>query len=162
MSGFAENTASNASDRPERREAAMNLITARRMLPLVQRIVDDILADNKDLARLQPEQDRLDRQRRELVWPERQRRYQVREEIAARQRHRHDAVSELQGLSLTLLDADAGRVGFPTIVNERRAFFSWRPGEETIRSWHFAEESTCRPIPASWLKVGDISLTGKS
>ena len=139
----------------------MNLVTARRMLPLVQRIVDDILTDRKDLARLQPEQDRLDEQRRDLRWPERQRRYQVREEINALQRHLHEAVGELHGLSLTLLDADAGRVGFPTIVNDRRAFFSWRPGEETIRSWHFAEESACRPIPASWLKVGDISMTSK-
>jgi len=161
MSGSTENTAYNASDRPERRETAMNLVTARRMLPLVQRIVDDILTDRKDLARLQPEQNRLDEQRRELLWPKRQRRYQVREEINALQRHLQEALGELHGLSLTLLDADIGRVGFPTIVNDRRAFFSWRPGEETIRSWHFVEETTCRPIPASWLKVGDISLTGK-
>jgi hypothetical protein len=162
MSGSTENTAYNASDRPERREAAMNLVTARRMLPLVQRIVDDILADNKNLARLQPEQNRLDEQRRDLRWPERQRRYQLREEIVALEGHLRDAIGELHNLSLTLLDATIGRVGFPTIVNDRRAFFSWRPGEEAIRSWHFAEETTCRPIPASWLKVGDISMTGKT
>ncbi len=162
MSGFPGNTASNASERPDRRESAMNLLTARRMLPLVQRIVQDILNDHKTLKRLQPEQDRLDRQRRDLRWPERQRRYQLHEEITGVERHLQEAYQELQGLCLALLDEDVGRIGFPTIVNDRRAYFSWRPGEETIRFWHFAEESVCRPIPASWLKVGDISLTGKS
>jgi hypothetical protein len=162
MSGFPGNTASNASERPDRRESAMNLITARRMLPLVQRIVADILADQKSLERLQPEQERLDRQRRELRWPERQRRYQLREEITGLERHLQDALQELQTLAVALLDSKAGRLGFPTIVNDRRAYFSWRPGEETIHSWHFAEENVCRPIPPSWLKVGDISLTGKS
>jgi len=161
MSGFPGNTASNASERPDRRETAMNLLTARRMLPLVQRIVEDILSDQKSLERLQPEQERLERHRRDLRWPERQRRYQIQEEITGLERRLQDAASELQGLALALLDARAGRIGFPTIVNDRRAYFSWRPGEDTIRSWHFAEETACRPIPASWLKVGDISLTGK-
>jgi hypothetical protein len=140
----------------------MNLITARRMLPLVQRIVHDILNDQQTLERLQPEQERLDRQRRELRWPERQRRYQLREEIGGVERRLQEALLELQGLAVALLDPQAGRIGFPTIVNDRRAYFSWRPGEESIRSWHFAEETACRPIPPSWLKVGDISLTGKS
>ncbi len=161
MSGFTENTA-NASERPDRRESAMNLVTARRMLPLVQHIVGDILHDRHELAKLQPEQDRLDRQRRELLWPERQRRYQIREEVAVLERRMQDAAAELQNLSLSLLDPLFGRIGFPTIVNDRRAFFSWRPGEETIRCWHFAEDAVCRPIPSSWLKVGDISLSGKS
>jgi hypothetical protein len=162
MSGFPGNTASNASERPERREAAMNLVTARRMLPLVQRIVEDILNDQKSLERLQPEQEQLDRQRHDLRWPERQRRYQLREEITGLERRLQDALAELQRLALSLLDPKVGRIGFPTIVNDRRAYFSWRPGEETIRSWHFAEDTVCRPIPPSWLKVGDISLTGKS
>jgi hypothetical protein len=140
----------------------MNLVTARRMLPLVQRIVQDILNDQQTLERLQPEQDRLDRQRRDLRWPERQRRYQLTEEIGGVERRLQEALHELQGLAVALLDPRAGRIGFPTIVNDRRAYFSWRPGEESIRSWHFAEESSCRPIPPSWLKVGDISLTGKS
>src|SRR5439155_2571937 len=111
MSGFPGNTASNASERPDRHETAMNLLTARRMLPLVQRIVADILADQKSLERLQPEQERLDRQRRDLRWPERQRRYQLHEEITGLERHLEDAVQELQTLAVALLDPRAGRLG---------------------------------------------------
>jgi hypothetical protein len=59
---------------------------------------------------------------------------------------------------VTLLDDDQGRVGFPTMVNNRRAYFSWRLGEDGLHSWHFAEESACRPIPAAWLK--ELTLSG--
>jgi len=162
MNGSTGNTASNAPERPERRDTVMSLVTARRMLPLVERVVRDILDQQIILDRLNPEQDRLDRHRRDLVWLERQRRYQIREEVAVAEKHMRGALDELQGLGLALLDADTGRIGFPTIVNDRRAFFSWQPGEENIRSWHFVEEGTCRPIPASWLKAGEISLMGKN
>lgn len=162
MNGSTGNTASNAPEPPERRDTVMSLVTARRMLPLVERVVRDVLEYQKTLDRLQPEQERLDRHRRDLVWLERQRRYQVREEVLAAEGHLRGALEELHCLGLALLDGDTGRVGFPTIVNDRRAFFCWQPGEEGIRSWHFVEESVCRPIPPAWLKAGDISLLGKS
>src|SRR5205823_2231238 len=115
----------------------------------------DILQHQKTILGLQPEQERLDRQRRQLVWSERQRRYQVRDDVAAAERHLQEAVAELQSLGVVLLDSDTGRVGFPTIVNDRRAFFSWKPGDEGVRTWHFAEETVARPIPASWVKVAE-------
>jgi len=162
MNGPTGNAASNASERPNRREVALNLVTSRRMLPLVQRILTDLLAYQKAAKQLLPEMDRLDRQRHDLAWPERQRRYRVREEMEQADRKIQEALGELDELGVVLLDEDAGRVGFPTIVNDRRAFFSWRMGEEGLRSWHFIEESVLRPIPPAWHKAGDISLAGKS
>src|SRR4051794_35462084 len=82
MNGSKGNAAFNA-EMPERRDIVFNLNTANRMLPLVQRVVDDILADRKAIRRLEPEQNRLDRQRRDLVWQERQRRYKVHDEVAS-------------------------------------------------------------------------------
>jgi hypothetical protein len=161
MKGSKGNAAFNASEMPERRDIVLNLITANKMLPLVQRVADDIVACQKIIDRLQPEQDRLDRHKRELVWQERQRRYQVHEEINVAEARLQAAVDELRDLGLSLLDTDTGRIGFPTLVNDRRAFFSWLPGEEMLRSWHFAEETGCRPIPASWWKVTETSLSGK-
>src|SRR2546422_4983525 len=131
----------NMSGAPEKRgEIVLSLSTVQRMLPLVQRIVDDILQNQKALERLSPEQDRLDRQRRSLAWPQRQRRYQLREELSGAEHGLQEAFTELQGLGVALLNPDEGRVGFPTRVNDRPAFFSWRPGEE-LRFWHFAEDS---------------------
>src|SRR5437588_3954112 len=82
MNGSTENRAQGASEKPGRRPTVFNLATARRMLPLVQRIVSDVTHYRRLLAGLRPEQCRLDRQRRTLAWPERWRRYQIQEEIA--------------------------------------------------------------------------------
>ncbi len=162
MNGSTENTAFGAPESPEPHETAMSLGTARQMLPLVQHIVGDILRQQGIVTRLQPEQAHLDRHRRQLAWPERQRRYQVREEVTAAEQELQAAFTELQTLGVTLLDTDMGRVGFPTIVNERRAYFSWRPGEDGICAWHFAEEGVLRPIPPSWAKHEDVRPTALS
>jgi hypothetical protein len=161
MNGSTENRAFGASESPEPRETAMSLGTAREMLPLVQHVVADILNQLTAVKRLQPEQDRLDRQRRDLAWPERQRRYQVREEMNAAERELQAAYAELQTLGVSLLDSETGRVGFPTIVNDRRAYFSWKPGDDGIRTWHFAEEEVLRPIPTSWAKLLEVQPTPK-
>jgi hypothetical protein len=129
------------------------------MLPLVQRIINDILHNDKLVARLQPEQDRLDRQKRSLAWPERQRRYHVSEDLGVAERELQEGMIELQLLGVALLDPEVGRVGFPTLVNNRRAFFSWKPSDEGVHFWHFAEENIIRPIPSAWLK--EISLSAK-
>jgi hypothetical protein len=153
--------ASGAPEKPGRRDRVMNLITAQRMLPLVKRIIADILAQQQRLGLLHPEQDRLDRHKRALAWPQRQRRYQVREDITAAEHDLEGALVELQELGVVLLDPEVGRVGFPTVVNDKAAFFSWQPGAEDIQGWHFPHESKWRPIPPAWNKVGDITLTGK-
>jgi hypothetical protein len=161
MNGSTGNTASGAFDKPDRRETLLNLTTARRMLALVRRIVADVSQAFEELGRLYPEQERLDVQRRTLSWPERSRRYQLREEITAAEQALQQARSELENLGVVLVDEEAGWVGFPTVVNGRRAFFSWKPGEENLRFWHFAGETVRRLIPASWTKADDITLTGK-
>lgn len=162
MNGYRGNAASDAPEKPTRREIVLNLNTARRMVTLVQRVVEDILQSQNNLNRLQPEQERLDRNRRSLAWPERRRRYQLREELLAAERQLHDAMDELESLGLALLDTDTGRVGFPTLVNNRPAYFSWRPGEDGVSTWQFAEDSKCRPIPAAWFKADDVPVAGKT
>ncbi|HYV35042.1 MAG TPA: DUF2203 family protein [Gemmataceae bacterium] len=162
MNGSKGNAAFSAFEHPEGRDIVHNLNTANRMLPLVQRVVDDILADRKELCRLQPEQDRLERHKRELVWRERQHRYQVQEQLASTEQHLENALEELHSLGLVLLDTDMGQIGFPTLVNDRRAFFCWRPGEKSLTTWQFAEEPIPRPIPSVWWEVAEESVSAKN
>ncbi len=77
------NRASNSAGKSRKKEVTLDLTTARQMLPLVKSIVTDIMNSRQALSRLAPEQERLDRQRRELAWQERARRYQIADEIAA-------------------------------------------------------------------------------
>src|ERR1044071_9040368 len=113
MSGSTENMASGASE--QRGDVVFNLSTVQRMLPLVQRVVGDFLQNQKVVDRLAPEQDRPGRQKRSLAWPERRRRYEVREELTAAERQLQEAMIELQVLGVALLDPETGRVGFPTL-----------------------------------------------
>jgi hypothetical protein len=160
MNGSTDNRASGPREKSRRPEGFLTLATAQRMLPLVRRVVSDLLEANQQLAQLVPEQERLERQRRTLAWPQRQRRYQVGEEVAQWERALQDALAELEVLGVTLLNPAEGRVGFPTMVNKRRAYFALRPGQESLRFWQFAGDTVLRPVPASWIKEAELELKG--
>ncbi len=162
MNGSTENRASNPFEQSEKQPVVLNLGTARRMLPLISRIVADIVHCQQRLALLRPEESRLDRQRHALDWPDRQRRYQVREEIASLDHHLQDAQAELEVLGAVMVVLREGRVGLPTVVNGQLAYFSWKPGEDTLKHWHFAGELTRRNIPTNWKETGEIRLVGRA
>jgi hypothetical protein len=145
------NRASNPAGKPtKRKETTLDLPTARHMLPLVKSIVSDIVTFRLALNKLTPEQERLERHRRDLVWQERQRRYQLGEEINAATRSMTTAVSELSALGVSLVDDESGEVDFPTKVNGRSAAFNWKLGEDRVSHWHYSGEEQRRPIPADW------------
>lgn len=144
------NRATNPAGKPRKKDISLDLTTARQMLPLVRSIVTDIITSRQAISQLATEEDRLDRHRRDLVWLERQRRYQVKEEIAAAERTLTTAMSELTGLGVNLVDDEAGEVDFPTKVNGRAAAFSWRVGENGVGYWHYQGEEQRRVIPADW------------
>jgi len=159
MSGSTENRAHGASEKPARRDRGVSLAEAGNMLPLVRRIVADVVAGQQCVAQLTPEEEQLHRQRRALSWPQRARMYEMKEQIAAAERSRQEALAELDSLGVVVIDGEFGRVGFPTVVNGRPAYFSWQPGEEAIRFWHFAEEQQRRPVPVTWIKSAKQTLS---
>ncbi len=144
------NRATNPAGKPRKKELALDLTTARQMLPLVRSIVSDIVNSRQVLSRLTPEQERLDRHRRDLVWQERQRRYQVTDEIAAVERTLTVATGELAGLGVSLISEEVGEVDFPTKINGRPAAFTWKYGDDGVGHWHYQGEEQLRPIPTDW------------
>lgn len=150
MSSTPNRASNSAGKQPRRKDISLDLTTTRQMLPLVKSIVADIVNFRQTLNRLMPEQERLDRHRRDLVWQERQRRYQVREEISAAEKSLSDSLSELASLGLNLLDEELGEIDFPTKINGRLAAFNWKLGEEKVSHWHYSGEEQRRQIPAEW------------
>ena len=150
-----------SSGKSRKNDVNLDLSTARQMLPLVRSIVRDIVASQDRLTRLQPEQDRLDRHRVDLVWQERERRYQVSEEIAETQKHLAAVVGELKQLGLSLSDDNSIRIDFPTRINGRHAAYSWQNGEEDVTFWHYAEENDRRPIPTDWMNTSAAGSKNK-
>ena len=52
---------------------------------------------------------------------------------------------------VAVIDVATAQVGFPTIVNNKLAFFSWLPGEETVSHWHYDNDfDHRRPVPEAW------------
>jgi len=152
MNGFTEHRASDASERPDSSDLVLTWDSSTAMLPLVGRITSDIVQHHQRLMHLHPEKNRLDRLRRELAWPERSRRYQIQEEIMTAQAGLREAELELASLGLVLLHGPSGLVGFPTIVNDRRAFFSWKPGEDGLHYWNFSDDTVRRKVPEHWTR----------
>jgi len=161
MNSFAGNTASNAAGKPGSGRPVLTLNTSSQMLPLVRRIIKDIVEARANLARLSPELSELNRQRRTLSWPERSRRYLLTEVVATEETHLQQAKTELESLGLSVLDITTNLVGFPTVVNGRAAFFSWLPGEEGLRYWQFEGNPSRHAIPARWWQELSVNLPEK-
>ena len=147
-----------ASAKSKRKDVNLDLPTARQMLPLVKSIVADIVDRRTHLNRLHPEQESLERHRRDLACQERARRYQIQEEITATEGDYKRAVSELKDLGLALLDVNRGRVAFPTRINGRPAVFTWEPGEDSVAYWSYEDEDLRRPIPTEWVPGTPLRL----
>ena len=141
-----------------RPDSVLNLKTVHKMLPLVRGIVADAMNRHHAMAALQPQETHLQRQRRSLSWGQRKQRYLLQQDISDHDQGLQDALSELNELGVVMLDAEEGRVGFPTLVNNRPAYFTWTPGEDGPHSWQFVEEDVARPIPPAWLQ--EVSFTG--
>jgi hypothetical protein len=157
MSGKSKR-ASGKGDKPKRQSKPLDLPTARRMLPLIKRIVNDIVVDQTELSRFAFEQEGLDRDKRNLSWAERARRYTVQGEVARLQTRLEDEVRELDSLGAVILNPTLGQIGFPTLVNGRPAYFSWKLGEDGVNYWHFDGEQDRRPIPPNWFEGSQIRL----
>jgi hypothetical protein len=160
MNGFPKR-ASRPSRSQDRSGIVLDLPTVSKMLPLVRHIVADLLDAEQQMGGLLWEQEGLDRNRRTLSWPERQRRYFVLDEVTRLEQRRKDAIGELKELGVRVLDVAHGRVGFPTIVNTKPAYFSWQAGEDEVGYWHFQGDDRRRPIPASWGKEAPLAAISR-
>jgi len=134
-------------------EDVMTWELANSMLPLVARIVEDLMASDRQLLLTEEKRNLLYSKKAQLDWKGRSNLYHSQDEIKRLSAHLRFLLVELEQVGLTLLDAERGLIGFPTLVNNRRAFFTWKPGETEIHWWSYSCESDRRQVPASWKKT---------
>jgi hypothetical protein len=114
---------------------SFTLADANRTLPLISRIVRDLV------ARYPAWRDLLDQyevmaanQRADAVDPGAQ---QLEREVNAIAREIDGYIRELTDLGVEVRSPlDSGLVDFPGLLDDRRIFFCWRLGEEAIDHWH--------------------------
>ncbi len=108
---------------------------ANQRLPLVKRIVGDILIKGKKLKFLLKEEDAQDVERRAGA---------LEEEIGV-------LMAELEALGCFFKDwnFEIGLVDFPALIEGREVFLCWRSDEENISWYHPVEEgyASRQPIP---------------
>lgn len=107
---------------------------ANRMLPLVRRIVEDIV---QDYARWQEQVGVLEvvaaGRRVDSPADEAEKVEQDAQRLAADiERY----VSELNGLGVDFKGFDLGLVDFPAEIDGRRVYLCWKLGEESVEYWH--------------------------
>ena len=161
MNGSSAGAGPASGKGQKRKDVTIDISTARQMLPLVKSIVTDIVTTRERLDQLGPEQERLERTRRNLDWQGRDRRYSLKDEMVHAEKELAGAVSELGNLGVALVDAESGQVAFPTRINGRPAAFSWQVGEDKLTFWHYAGEDLRRPIPQDWQGAAAVRTRGE-
>src|SRR5206468_3062673 len=103
MSGFIENRASDASEQSGSPDRVLTWQASRAMLPLVSRVAHDLACLHERLRGWYAELAQLEKNRRTLDWPQRRRRYQLEEDVAAAEAEARTLAAEVEALGVALL-----------------------------------------------------------
>ena len=112
---------------------------ANRMLPLLRMIVEDAVRQHREVALLQ---ERLKRLKRGRGLESKRTATYYTDEVSEFESELDDQISryqeyvtELDRLGVRLADADQGLVDFPTRMEGRPCWLSWKPDEEEVGYW---------------------------
>lgn len=126
-----------------------DLPMARRTIPLVRRILSEIVAAQARAAHLEL-QIRRNPLRAGRSWDEARVSFRVADDLAVARRNAEQAGAELSTLGVNLLDPVRGVGGFPTLVNGSLAFLVLGSSDDDIRYWRYRNQPRLRPIPEQW------------
>ena len=99
-------------------------------LPLVRRIVSDIVAQYQQLEHLQ-------KRRQKLSVQERADDVRALDTLAGQGTQRlNDLIDEIKLIGCELKDWTIGLVDFPAILDGREVYLCWKLGEDQIAQWH--------------------------
>lgn len=125
---------------------------ANRTLPLVRRIVEDIVREHARWQQAVVELDlRASGVRSDLPDP---RATALEREVLAIAREIEQFESELASLGIQLKDRRIGLIDFPSELDGRRVLLCWRLGEPSVQFWHDEDAGYAGRQPLSSTLVG--------
>ena len=116
--------------RPSKRHKIFTLEEAGRALPLVRRIVGDLVEQYRLLQRLEKERKLVG----QLGHPEEKRATDARGHAAAARLA--ELIDEVTSIGCDIKDLEKGLVDFPAMHEGRRIELCWMLGEERVEWWH--------------------------
>jgi len=119
-----------------------SLSEANRSLPLVRRVVADIIRDYEQLCVLHSACKAHD------VSGDLQRAEEARERYARVTDHLSELQEELEKIGCEIKDYRIGLVDFPALLDGREVYLCWQAGEDRVTHWHENEAAHTgrRPI----------------
>lgn len=113
--------------RPSRARRLFSVEHANRALPLLRRIVEDIVRENGEIARLQKRGEVFTRTPPDEA---------LRKEYNRRLETLRQLAEELADVGCELKDPERGLVDFPALHEGRPILLCWQLGEERVAHWH--------------------------
>jgi hypothetical protein len=111
-----------------------NLDTANRTLPLVRRVVEDIVREYRELMKLRDA-------REELAASDSGSKLDAMRVAAEQHVERLNALQEeLREIGCELKDWKSGLIDFPAVHDGRQIWLCWKLGEERVSHWHELHE----------------------
>ena len=124
------------SGRPSRPKRRFTVAQANSTLPLVKRIVRDIVSAHADVLRCQTELERLGGKAQQIKARDAKAHQDAQDRLAAGVVHLEDLVDELTEVGCELKDYRAGLIDFTGRHQGRDVCLCWKLGEERIGYWH--------------------------
>jgi hypothetical protein len=121
------------SVRPSRPKRRFSLAEANRSLPLVKRVVGDIVKTHAQAMKLQREMERHSGGKQQ---PQPPTATAIQNELDACMAKLEDFVDELSDIGCELKDYQVGLIDFVGQHDGRDVYLCWKLGEERITHWH--------------------------
>jgi hypothetical protein len=127
---------------PSRPRRHFTLAQANKSLPLVQRIVGDIVRTHSAAARLQEE----------LGYCSPKRQTEIKDRLELAMHHLEDYVDELSEIGVELKDSQAGLIDFTGRHRGHDICLCWKFGEDKVGYWHECDSGFAGRQPVSTLE----------
>lgn len=108
---------------------------ANRTLPLVKRIVADIVEQHKAFSATRAEYAKLQSQK-SLDPSQKGRKAELESSIKSSVAEMQGYVAELESLGIAIKSFDEGLIDFPSSRDGREVFLCWKHGEDSVEFWH--------------------------
>jgi hypothetical protein len=133
-----------SNNKPKRR---YTLAEANRALPLVTRIVRDIVNAHERATQLQAKIEELPAAAKDSAYAQ--------DQLDSALDRLQDYVDELAALAIELKDYETGLIDFPGRHEGRDVFLCWKLGEERVGHWHEVHAGFAGRQPVSKLREAE-------
>jgi hypothetical protein len=132
---------SNNSGSSPRFERVFTRVEAAATLPLVRRIVSDLVSLNQSISTQRAQIREIDRMTATIPLADyRDELGDIRSSLRNDEASFEKCMAELISLGVIPHDPIDGGVDFPGVLNRRNVRYCWLPGEPTIEFWHEIDE----------------------